>query len=867
MKVSEYLDSKGFDYEVKTRPSGDNYIMICPFCGGGKEKRKTFAINSNSGLWNCKRKNHCNQHGTFYQLQERLGDKPIKLDPFVNKKKPSNKKYEVPKVVKIPLSDSSIKYLKEIRCFSDEMIKLFDLFEDVQGKIALPYYKDGKIVNIKYRSKYKKHDMRQVSGAEPVLFNRDRVEGNELLIVVEGECLCKGTEILTPSGWLKLDNYSGEDVLQYNKDGSGNFVKPLAYIKKKYKGKLIKHEVKGYISITTPKHNLVSIDIKGKIRKHSADNRYSRTDIIPRTLKLDNFGINLTNNQIALCLAVSADFSIDYRENGGRYARATFFKQRKINRIRKILNNVNIKASDNIIKNNSTSICFSMPKWITERILPIEWIEKATLKQRRFIIEELINWDGNKVKNRNQYEYSSKYYKNALWVQTMAHTCGYSSTIIKRKNKYGEWYKVSILLNKNHSSWQCMHTSKIDYNDYVYCVQVPSGMIMVRQENKITITGNCDCIALTQYGIKNVVSVPNGVDDLRWIENEWDFLDKFKEIYLMMDNDDAGQRVVQTLVNRLGIWRCKSITLPYKDANDCLKFGVTNKEIFECFQNAEEFTPVEIKSAGDFCGEVIDIFQNPDRYKGLPTGFPELDKIIRGWRDGELNIWTGQSGSGKTTLLNQCCLYQASKGIKCCIASLELRPARYLKWAIQQALGKEDPTEEEIIKAFEWLDEWIYVLDINDRVYASKILDLFEYTARKHGIKIFVIDSLMQIRLKGSDDDMSQVEFVDDYRNFGKRFQVSTHLVAHPRKKESDKDKPDKTDVKGRGEITDKADNVITIWRNVDDDDEDLEENEKIDGLLIIRKNREFGDLGSIQLYFDPESRRYRCYGQHKFFD
>ena len=80
------------------------------------------------------------------------------------------------------------------------------------------------------------------------------------------------------------------------------------------------------------------------------------------------------------------------------------------------------------------------------------------------------------------------------------------------------------------------------------------------------------------------------------------------------------------------------------------------------------------------------------KYKGTPTVFPELDKVMRGWRDGALTIWTGQSGSGKTTILNQSCLYQASKGIKCCIASLELRPARYLKWAVEQALGKNNPT-------------------------------------------------------------------------------------------------------------------------------------------------------------------------------
>lgn len=566
MKVSSYLDLKKFDYEIKNRPkSGENYVMICPFCGGGKNKRKTFAINANSGLWNCLRENECGKSGTFFQLQERLGDKPVQIDPYINKKIDKIKAYSVPKVIKIPLSDISIKYLTEERKFTKKIIEYFDLFEDVASRIQLPFYKNGIIVNIKTRSKYGKNDgdIKQCSNAEPTLFNIDNVKNFDMLIIVEGEY---------------------------------------------------------------------------------------------------------------------------------------------------------------------------------------------------------------------------------------------------------------------------------------------------------------DCIALVQYGLINVVSIPSGAKDQRWIEHEWDWLDKFKEIYLVMDSDPAGQIMVRPIVNRLGIWRCKSVKLPYKDANECLKESVSPREILQCFKDAEEFTPIEIRTAGEYCDEVIDIFRNPEKYEGVETGIPELTKLLRGFRNGELTLWSGQSGSGKTTILNQCCLFLGSRGYKTCIASLELRPARYLKWAIEQALGKNNPTNDEIIKVFEWIDEWICVLDIEDKVYGSKILELFEYTARKYGISQFVIDSLMMIDLKGDDDNMNQVAFVKDYKKFGKRFGVHCHLVAHPKKQEDDKSKPGKADVKGRTELTDVADNVIIIWRNIDDDEEDLENEIRIDGLAIVTKNREFGTLGSIPLFFNPDSRRFLCKGQTNIF-
>jgi len=560
MKVEEYLIKKGYDYELKSRPSGDNFIMICPFCNGGNEHEKSFAINAESGLWNCKRENHCGKSGTFFKLQKLLGDEPENLDKYV--KKNTNKKYTIKKVIQIPLSEDSIRYLIEERKFTKEIINKFKLFDGIKNDICFPYYKNGIIVNVKSRLKHIKK-FSQWHNPEPTLFNIDNIIENDILIITEGEM---------------------------------------------------------------------------------------------------------------------------------------------------------------------------------------------------------------------------------------------------------------------------------------------------------------DCIALTQYGLQNVVSGPYGANGLTWIEHEWDFLEKFKKIILILDTDKAGEKGMNNIVSRLGLWRCKIVKLPYKDANECLIKQVSNEEIFYHFKAAKEFVPVEIKSAGNYCNEVLDIYRNPKQYMGDATGFPELDKVLHGFRKGEVTLWTGQNNSGKSTILNQVCLYQASKDKKCCIASLEMKPSRYLKWAIEQALGKDNPTEEEIIKTFEWIDEHIYVLDIQDNVFDTKILELFEFTARKYGINHFVIDSLMKIRFKDEDDMMGQVKFLNNYIDFCKKFNAHGHLVAHPRKQESDKDKPDKTDVKGRGELTDLVDNVIIIWRNIEDKD-DFEDEYQTDGLLIVRKNREFGYLANIPLTFDPYSRRFLCKGQFSFFD
>ena len=103
-------------------------------------------------------------------------------------------------------------------------------------------------------------------------------------------------------------------------------------------------------------------------------------------------------------------------------------------------------------------------------------------------------------------------------------------------------------------------------------------MIFVRQEGHISVTGNCDTLALYEAGASNVVSVPAGCENLKWIEECWDWLEQFDDIILFGDNDVPGRRMVAQVIKRLGESRCRIVdTYPLdiegrelKDANEIL---------------------------------------------------------------------------------------------------------------------------------------------------------------------------------------------------------------------------------------------------------------------------------------------------------
>jgi len=276
--------------------------------------------------------------------------------------------------------------------------------------------------------------------------------------------------------------------------------------------------------------------------------------------------------------------------------------------------------------------------------------------------------------------------------------------------------------------------------------------------------------------------------------------------------------------------------------------------------NAEDFRPAMLLPASDFTEQVVQLIENPGALAGTPTAFKGLDERLGGWRPGETTIWSGRNGSGKSTILNQETINLVTRGIGCCIASLEMKPARYLRWAVVQFTGLQYPDAARVRQAMTTLGKRLYVVNTDSEIEIDPLIDIFKYAARRYGVKHFIIDSLMRIKMDERRELSEQKEVCNKFSNLAKEFNGHSHLVAHPRKGTDDDDKPGKVDVKGNAHITDIADNVLIMWRPSEELKEKARSKGKgdaMDAKLYIKKNRELGTEGSIKLWFDPTTKRY----------
>lgn len=408
------------------------------------------------------------------------------------------------------------------------------------------------------------------------------------------------------------------------------------------------------------------------------------------------------------------------------------------------------------------------------------------------------------------------------------------------------------------------------------CEPILFGMqVIPENQSFLVITeGELDALSMFEFDIP-AVSVPNGAGTGQknaWIDYCWEWLESFSEIFLCMDDDEPGQQAAVDIANRLGIHRCKLVTLPKKDTNECLTSGVGKEEVFTCLQDAATFDPEELRSAGSYVDKVIErFFPKEGKRPGIDLPWRKTQDRLRLY-NGEVSIWTGINGHGKSLLLGQVMLGAATQGYSCCIASMEMSPEKTLGRMVQQSVGTDKPSEGAIRQILDELSENIWIFDLQGTAKRDRLFEVFKYAYHRYGARQFVIDSLAKVGM-GEDDYNGQKGFIDALGDFAKSTDSHVHLVAHARKGVDELNPPGKMDVKGTGALTDMVDNVFSVYRNkvkernmaVIENNGTVKGNSKedirksFDAYLICDKHREDGSdaEGMYGLFFDKKGQLY----------
>jgi nicotinic acid phosphoribosyltransferase len=319
-------------------------------------------------------------------------------------------------------------------------------------------------------------------------------------------CYDKETEILTEHGFVKfIDLRKDSLVAMYKNDGTIEFTLPTAYYNMQYKGEMIQWKKHGYNYVdicVTPNHKMVRLNqSKNELDLFEAGdfsyknrNGYSHRNYLPISGKsYNNPNIRLTAIE-QLNIAFQADGSFPSRKDSyiNGQIRFNLKKQRKIDRLTHILNLSGLKYTKSDVKENGY-----VDFWVTTNSdifdKNFDWVPlNKNQEWYEDFLNELQYWDGCIKNNCICYSNTNKLAIDKI--QAICAISGYKTQYneYKDKRESRQLLYTLIISNKTKISGHGFFREKIDYNDYVYCVSVPSKMIVVRRNNIVSICGNTE---------------------------------------------------------------------------------------------------------------------------------------------------------------------------------------------------------------------------------------------------------------------------------------------------------------------------------------------------------------------------------------
>nr|XP_023956250.1 twinkle protein, mitochondrial isoform X2 [Chrysemys picta bellii] len=335
-----------------------------------------------------------------------------------------------------------------------------------------------------------------------------------------------------------------------------------------------------------------------------------------------------------------------------------------------------------------------------------------------------------------------------------------------------------------------------------------------RRDTEVVLTGReLDTLALYQATGLPSLSLPRGATCLP--PALLPYLEQFKRITLWLGEDLRSWEAAKLFARKLNPKRC-SLVRPGDQQPRPLEAFTRGMNLSKILRSALPAGHKSIISFRQLRDEVFGELSNVEQVAGVKWArFPELNKLLKGHRKGELTVFTGPTGSGKTTFISEYALDLCMQGVNTLWGSFEINNVRLAKIMLTQFAVRR--LEEQL----DQFDEW-----------ADKFEDLPLYFMTFHGhqsIKLAVQDYI-----------------VGAFRKFATDNSCHVSLVIHPRKEDEERELQTAS-IFGSAKASQEADNVLI-----------LQDRKLVTGpgkrYLQVSKNRFDGDVGVFPLEFSKPS-------------
>jgi len=215
----------------------------------------------------------------------------------------------------------------------------------------------------------------------------------------------------------------------------------------------------------------------------------------------------------------------------------------------------------------------------------------------------------------------------------------------------GERAIVSQKIRYEGKDFSCIGSAQYFWGQHLW----PNG------GKRLTITeGEIDCLTVAQVvgeGKWPVVSLPSGAQGAKSVfKKQLKWLEKFEEVILMFDNDDAGNKAAEACSHVLPAGSCKIARLTAKDPNELLVEG-RSREIVDAYWQAKVWRPDTIMDGT----ELFERLTTSKVNESVPYPWENLNSKTHGVRKGEIVTICAGSGIGKSAVTKELAYHLLTK--------------------------------------------------------------------------------------------------------------------------------------------------------------------------------------------------------------
>ncbi|KAM4837800.1 twinkle mtDNA helicase isoform X2 [Urocitellus parryii] len=335
--------------------------------------------------------------------------------------------------------------------------------------------------------------------------------------------------------------------------------------------------------------------------------------------------------------------------------------------------------------------------------------------------------------------------------------------------------------------------------------------LISRRDVEVVLTSReLDSLALNQSTGLPTLALPRGTICLP--PALLPYLEQFRRIVFWLGDDLRSWEAAKLFARKLNPKRC-SLVRPGDQQPRPLEAMNQGLNLSRILRTALPAWHKSIVSFQQLREEVLGEISNVEQAAGVPwSRFPDLNRLLKGHRKGELTVFTGPTGSGKTTFI-----------------------------------------KEQLDKYEEWADRFedlpLYFMTFHGQQSIRSVIDTMQHAVYVYDVCHVVIDNLqfmMGHEQLSTDRIAAQDYIVGAFRKFATDNNCHVTLVIHPRKEDDDKELQTAS-IFGSAKASQEADNVLI-----------LQDRKLVTGpgkrYLQVSKNRFDGDVGVFPLEFNKNS-------------